>query len=50
MRLVMELIDELDFAAIDTGSLADGVRRQQPGSTVYAADVTGAQAREAVSF
>jgi 8-hydroxy-5-deazaflavin:NADPH oxidoreductase len=48
-EIVMELIDELGFAAIDTGSLADGGRRQQPGSPVYAADLTGAQASEALS-
>ncbi len=48
-RLVTELLDELGFAAIDTGGLADGGRRQQPGAPVYAADLTGAQASEALS-
>ena len=34
-QLVAGLIDELGFAAVDTGSLADGGRRQQPGSELY---------------
>ena len=40
------LIDELGFAPVDTGGLAGGGRRQQPGTPVYAADLTGAAARE----
>jgi predicted dinucleotide-binding enzyme len=32
---VAELIDELGFAPVDTGSLAEGGRRQQPGAAVY---------------
>jgi 8-hydroxy-5-deazaflavin:NADPH oxidoreductase len=32
---VAALIDEIGFAPVDTGSLADGGRRQQPGTLVY---------------
>ena len=34
-ELVAGLIDELGFAPVDTGSLAEGGRRQQPGAPVY---------------
>jgi 8-hydroxy-5-deazaflavin:NADPH oxidoreductase len=45
-RRVMELIEEMGFAALDTGSLADGGRRQQPGSPIYTTqELTGAEAR-----
>lgn len=43
------LIDELGFAAVDTGSLAEGGRKQQPGSAIYAADLAGADARAALA-
>lgn len=33
-RTVVELISELGFAAIDTGTLAAGGRRQQPDGAV----------------
>jgi 8-hydroxy-5-deazaflavin:NADPH oxidoreductase len=42
------LIEDLGFAAIDTGGLAAGGRRQQPGSPIYAADMTAAQAHQAL--
>jgi predicted dinucleotide-binding enzyme len=32
---VSDLIERIGFAAVDTGSLAEGGRRQQPGSAVY---------------
>ena len=32
---VAELIDQLGFAAVDTGSLADGGRLQQPGAPFF---------------
>jgi predicted dinucleotide-binding enzyme len=41
---VIDLIEEIGFAAIDTGSLADGGRRQQPGSAVHTKEVTPAEA------
>lgn len=34
-QVVLGLIDELGFAPIETGSLAKGGRRQQPGSSVF---------------
>jgi 8-hydroxy-5-deazaflavin:NADPH oxidoreductase len=46
---VMELIEEIGFAPIDTGSLAEGGRRQQPGSSIYTEEITGAEARERIS-
>jgi predicted dinucleotide-binding enzyme len=48
-RTVMELIDEIGFDPVDTGSLADGGRAQQPGSPLYAAELTSIEAREALS-
>ncbi|MGZ6643246.1 MAG: NADPH-dependent F420 reductase [Solirubrobacteraceae bacterium] len=44
--VVSGLIEDLGFAAVDAGGLADGGRRLQPGSPVYAADLTAAQAAE----
>ena len=34
-QVVCELIEELGFAAVDTGSLTAGGRRQQPGAPLY---------------
>ena len=45
-RRVMDLVDEIGFAALDTGSLADGGRRQQPGSAVYTELLRPAEARK----
>ena len=36
---VAKLIDDIGFAAVDTGALAEGGRRQQPGSAVYNKDL-----------
>lgn len=44
-RVVTELIEELGFAAVDTGTLA-GSAVQEPGSAVYTKDLTAAEARE----
>jgi len=38
------LIEEIGFAAYDTGSLADGGRSQQPGTAIYNRDITLAEA------
>ncbi len=35
-RVVMKLVDEIGFDAVDAGSLAEGGRHLQPGSPVYA--------------
>ncbi len=38
-RTVMDLVEELGFDPVDAGGLADGGRRQQPGSDIYLADL-----------
>jgi len=44
--VVAQLIDSIGFAAFDTGSLAEGGRRQQVGATFYNKELTPKQARE----
>lgn len=44
--VVGRLIDDIGFAPVDTGSLRDGGRRQQPGSRVYGRPTTAKQARD----
>ncbi len=34
-KAVAELIEEIGFAAVDTGSLREGGKRQQPGTKIY---------------
>jgi len=43
--LVSSLIEEIGFAPVDTGSLAEGGRRQQPGSSVYVKELRPDEAR-----
>jgi len=43
---VSKLIEEAGFAAIDTGSLKDGGKLQEPGSELYNKEITGKQALE----
>jgi predicted dinucleotide-binding enzyme len=43
--LVAKLIEEIGFAAVDTGGLHDGGLRQQPGTDVYNKNVTPPEAR-----
>ena len=38
-RTVAQLIDQIGFDAVDAGTLAEGGRKHQPGSPVYAADL-----------
>lgn len=40
------LIEEIGFAAVDTGSLAEGGRRQQPDTAVYGKVLTPPEAQE----
>jgi hypothetical protein len=47
-RIVEELIDEVGFDPIDSGTLAEGGRLQQPGSAIYGAELTNPEAREAL--
>lgn len=46
---VSELIRGIGFVPVDTGSLAEGGRRQQPGSPIFDRLLTRAEALEAVS-
>jgi predicted dinucleotide-binding enzyme len=43
---VADLIEAIGFAPVDMGSLREGGVQQQPGTPVYAQDLTVAQARE----
>lgn len=45
--VVAALIEEIGFAAVDTGSLEDS-RVQQPGTPIYGPDLTATQARAAL--
>ena len=44
-RVVMTLIEEIGFGPVDTGSLAEGGRRQQPNSARYNKVLTVREAR-----
>jgi 8-hydroxy-5-deazaflavin:NADPH oxidoreductase len=46
---VSRLIEEIGFAPIDTGRLADGGRRQQVGSAILARGTTAREGREALA-
>lgn len=43
-ELVAKLIDDIGFAAVDTGSLREGGKKQQPGSSVYNKTLTAREA------
>lgn len=45
-RTVSELVEQIGFAAVDTGGLADGERRQGPGSPLYNTPVSVAEAEK----
>ena len=45
---VAELIDDIGFAPIDTGSLREGGRLQQAGGPLYTRLMTGGEARVAL--
>ena len=47
--VVSKLIDEIGFDAIDTGSLAEGGRKQQPGSAIYNVPLTSRDAKSALA-
>jgi predicted dinucleotide-binding enzyme len=47
--VVARLIEEIGFAPVDTGSLRDGGRFQQPGSPISARLMTGREARDLVA-
>ena len=45
-QVISRLIEEIGFAAIDTGSLREGGRMQQPDSPIYNQTYNGREARE----
>ena len=47
--IVAKLIEEIGFAAVDTGFLTDGGRSQQPGTPIHNKELTAAEAAKAVS-
>jgi len=47
--VVMQLIDEIGFDAVDSGGLHDGGRRQEPGTPVYNQPFDASEAREALA-
>jgi hypothetical protein len=47
--VVMQIIDEIGFDAVDSGNLHDGGRRQQPGTPVYNQPFDASEAREALA-
>jgi 8-hydroxy-5-deazaflavin:NADPH oxidoreductase len=47
-RVVIGLIDEIGFDAVDAGSLAEGGRKHQPGAAVYGAELTAPELRSAL--
>jgi 8-hydroxy-5-deazaflavin:NADPH oxidoreductase len=49
-RVVVNLIDDIGFGAVDTGSLVEGGRRQQPGMPLYNQVLTVKEAREALKL
>ena len=46
---VSRLIEEIGFAPVDTGSLHDGGRLQQPGSRIYNRPMTAREVRSVLS-
>ena len=48
-EIAARLIEEVGFAAVDTGFLHEGGRSQQPGTVVYNQDVTAKQAAKLLS-
>jgi predicted dinucleotide-binding enzyme len=47
--IVARLIEEIGFAPVDTGSLGEGGRRQQPGSPIYNVPMDEEQAHETLA-
>jgi 8-hydroxy-5-deazaflavin:NADPH oxidoreductase len=48
-NIVSKLIEDIGFAPVDTGSLKDGGRKQQPGSPISGNPMTFAMARKRLS-
>ena len=47
--VVAQLIDEIGFDAVDTGSLASGGRKQQPDSAIYMVPLTAGDAEKTLT-
>ena len=47
--VISRLTEEIGFEPVDTASLRDGSRRQQPGSSIYNNPMTAEHAREVLS-
>jgi predicted dinucleotide-binding enzyme len=47
--VVARLIEDIGFAAVDTGFLAAGGRSQQPGTAIYNKELTAAEAAKALT-
>jgi len=45
-KTVAKLIDEIGFTAVDSGSLREGGKAQQPGSTIYNKNITAKEAEK----
>jgi predicted dinucleotide-binding enzyme len=45
-RIVSQLVEDIGFAAVDTGSLREGGRRQQPGSPIYNHPMSAGEAKQ----
>lgn len=48
-QTVMRLVEEIGFAAVDTGTLAEGGRRQQVGTAVCNKELTAREAAQVLS-
>lgn len=48
-QTVSSLIDQIGFTPVDTGTLATGGKRQEPGTAIYNRPMKPAQARELLS-
>jgi len=48
-KTVAKLIEEIGFAAIDTGDLHEGGRHQQPGTAVYNKELNASEAAEVLA-
>ena len=46
--VVANLIQQIGFAPVDTGSLREGGRTQQPNSAIYNRQISGRQAKQAL--
>jgi len=48
-QIVVKLIEQIGFAPVDTGSLLEGGKRQQPNTSIYNKIFTGREAKAAVA-